>query len=53
MLSQLEKTEQRVAVLYCTIGVLVVLVAFAACRGMGSSESAVEGDAEWAKDQAL
>lgn len=51
--TQLEKTEQRVAVLYCTIGVLVVLVAFAACRGMGSSESAVEGDAEWAKDQAL
>lgn len=51
----IEEKDQYIAVLYCVIGVLVVLLCFQSCRRMGSAADATDGDAaeeaEWAQER--
>ena len=53
--SAIEEKDRFIAVLYCAIGVLVVLLCFQSCRRMGSAADAADGDAaeeaEWAQSR--
>ena len=53
--SAIEEKDQIIAVLYCAIGVLVVLLCFQSCRRLGSAADAADGDAaeeaEWAQSR--
>lgn len=53
--TEIETKDQFIAVLYCAIGVLIVLLCFQSCRRMGSAADAADGDAaeetEWAQER--
>jgi hypothetical protein len=54
--TEIEQRDQYIAVLYCVIGVLAVLLLFQSCRRMGSAADAATADedaeeAEWAEER--